>query len=56
MKQHVKWLPSVITILGLLASLLDPTVQHFWATHQDLAYSVAGVWPIITHFMPPPHK
>lgn len=50
----MKYLPSVIAILGMLATTFAPQIQHLISLHPEAGVIVGGLYAILAHFSPPP--
>jgi hypothetical protein len=51
-----KYWPSIVSVLGLLAGYLTPSVQAYAAGHPATSAVVLGVWMIVLHHLPSPSQ
>ena len=52
----MKYLPSVISILVMLASAFALPIQHAVAAHPEAGVIVAGLYAILAHISPQPQR
>ena len=56
MKAFSKYLPSIISILALVAGTFAQPVQEAIAAHPNVALALGGVYSILSHLLPSPLK
>ena len=56
MGPKMKWLPTLIAVMAMLATTFAPQIQHLIAVHPEVAAFVGGLYAIMAHFAPQPHK
>lgn len=49
-----KYLPLLITILGVGSTIFSQTVQSFWAHHPETVAVIAGAWASVKWLLPSP--
>ena len=49
-----KYWPLVVTLLGALAPVFSPMVQHFYADHAAAVGVFAGIWSTFKWLLPSP--
>jgi hypothetical protein len=49
-----KWWPTVITVIGFLATTGDPSIRGLLARYPEFAAAVLAIWAVINHTMPSP--
>ena len=50
----MKWLPTVLTLLVLVAGAVAQPVQDFVSLHPMLALVLGSVYAMLKHFLPSP--
>ncbi len=56
MKNLGKYLPSIISVLVLVAGTFAQPVQEAIAAHPNVALALGGVYSILSHLLPSPLK
>ena len=51
-----KYWPLVLTLLGVIAPALSPSVDGFWQHHPQLVAILAGSWASLKWLLPSPIK
>lgn len=54
MSTFLQYLPSILGAVGAVASLFSGEIQTVIAAHPAVAGVIAGVYSILTHFLPSP--
>lgn len=52
----MKYLPSILAALVSLAGLFAPQVQALISAHPQISAVIAGIYAILTHFLPAPQS
>jgi hypothetical protein len=50
----MKWLPTILAVVGMLVTAFTPQFQAYVASHPAVMAAVAGVYSILTHLLPSP--
>lgn len=50
----MKYLPSIIAVLGVLATTFAPQLQHLISLHPEAGVIIGGLYAILSHIWPPP--
>lgn len=56
MSKLLKYLPSILAVLGAIAPIISPAVAAFWGAHPGASATVLSVLAIVNHFLPSPVK
>ena len=56
MKSLSKYLPSIVSIVVLVAGTFSQPVQEAIAAHPNLALVLGGVYSVLSHLLPSPLK
>lgn len=51
-----KYWPLVVTLLGVIAPAISPSVDGFWANHPQVVAVIAGTWAALKWMLPSPLK
>lgn len=52
----MKYLPTILAVLGMLTTAFAPALQHLIAIHPEAGAFVGGLAVILAHLAPPPQK
>ena len=48
------WLPTILSVVGVVVTTVTPQIQTFLSTHPVLSTVAAGLFAIFSHFAPSP--
>jgi len=51
-----KYWPLVLTLVGVIAPAVSPSVDGFWAHHPQAVAAIAGAWAALKWLLPSPIK
>lgn len=50
----MKYLPTIISVLVMLATTFAPQLQHLISLHPEAGVIIGGLYAILAHFSPQP--
>ena len=49
-----KWIPTVVTLLGTIISVMTPAILNYEKVHPQVVLILAGIYAIIKGLLPSP--